>query len=284
MRTAFVFLMWLAIIGIVSADPQPFAPEVANGLSAEAQREEAEKHLQNDPPDLEEARQWLESAAENGSVEAMGAVGWLYEQGLGVEPDSERAVAFYEDAYETGENDYGIRIGWMYIQGFGLDPDRAQGEAWFRRVIEERDDNQARLALASVLIADAVKNVQPDPAPEVIELLTKALEDDLPVAAYYLARLYMDGLGTVAANPERAVHFTKIGAEAGHPEMQGWMAMLHGRGEGVSQDLIEAHKWASLSAAGGDPVGEQIRRELASQLDPDDLKEARRRALDWLSP
>ncbi len=284
MRTAIVFLMWLAIIGIVSADPQPFAPEVANGMSAEAQREEAEKHLQNDPPDLEEARQWLESAAENGSVEAMGAVGWLYEQGLGVEPDSERAVAFYEDAYETGENDYGIRIGWMYIQGFGLDPDRAQGEAWFRRVIEERDDNQARLALASVLIADAVKNVQPDPAPEVIELLTKALEDDLPVAAYYLARLYMDGLGTVAANPERAVHFTKIGAEAGHPEMQGWMAMLHGRGEGVSQDLIEAHKWASLSAAGGDPVGEQIRRELASQLDPDDLKEARRRALDWLSP
>jgi TPR repeat protein len=284
MRTAIVFLMWLAITGTVSADPQSFAPEVADGMSAEAQREEAEKHLQNDPPDLEAARQWLESAAQNGSVEAMGAVGWLYEQGLGVEPDSDRALAFYEDAYEAGENDYGIRIGWMYIQGFGLDPDRAQGEAWFRRVIEERDDSQARLALTSVLIADAVQNVQPDPTPEVIELLTQVLEDDVPVAAYYLARLYMDGLGTVPADPERAVHFTKIGAEAGHPQMQGWMAMLHGRGEVVPQDLIEAHKWASLSAAGGDPVGEQIRRELASQLDRESLMEARRRALDWLSP
>jgi len=284
MRTAIIFLMWLALTGTVSADPRSFAPEVAGGMSAEAQREEAEKHLQNDPPDLESARQWLESAAQNGSVEAMGAVGWLYEQGLGVDPDSDRALAFYEDAYEAGENDYGIRIGWMYIQGFGLDPDRAQGEAWFRRVIEERDDSQARLALTSVLIADAVKNVQPDPTPEVIELLTKALEDDMPVAAYYLARLYMDGLGTVPADPERAVHFTKIGAEAGHPEMQGWMAMLHGRGEVVPQDLIEAHKWASLSAAGGDLVGEQIRRELASQLDRESLMEARRRALDWLSP
>ena len=283
MRTAIILLMWLALAGTVSADPQAFAPELASGMSAEAQRQEAEKHLQNEPPDLEAARPWLESAAENGSVEAMGAVGWLYEQGLGVEPDSDRAVAFYEDAYEAGENEYGIRIGWMYIQGFGMDPDPEQGEAWFRRVIEERDDNQARLALASVLIAEAAKNVQPDRAPEAIELLTKALEDDMPVAAYYLARLYMDGLGTVPADPERAVHFTKIGAEAGHPQMQGWLAMLHGRGEGMPQDLIEAHKWASLSAAGGDPVGEQIRRELASQLDRESLMEARRRALDWLS-
>jgi TPR repeat protein len=283
MRTAIALLMWLALTGTVSANPQSFAPEVADGMSADAQRQEAEKHLQNEPPDLDEARQWLESAAENGSVEAMGEVGWLYEQGLGVEPDSDRALTFYEQAYEAGENDYGIRIGWMYIQGFGLDPDRALGEAWFRRVIEDRDDSQARLALASVLIADAVSNVQPDPAPEVIELLTKALEDDLPVAAHYLARLHMEGLGTVPANPERAVHFTRIGADAGNPQMQGWMAMLHLRGEGVPQDLIEAHTWASLSAAGGDPAGEQIRRELASQLDRDDLMEARRRALDWLS-
>lgn len=284
MRTAIALLMWLALTGTVSANPQSFAPEVADGMSADAQRQEAEKHLQNEPPDLDEARQWLESAAENGSVEAMGEVGWLYEQGLGVEPDSDRALTFYERAYEAGENDYGIRIGWMYIQGFGLDPDRALGEAWFRRVIEERDDSQARLALASVLIADAVNNVQPDPAPEVIELLTKALEDELPVAAHYLARLHMEGLGTVPANPERAVHFTRIGADAGNPQMQGWMAMLHLRGDGVPRDLIEAHTWASLSAAGGDPAGEQIRRELASQLDRDDLMEARRRALDWLNP
>ncbi len=284
MRTAIALLMWLALTGTVSANPQSFAPEVADGMSADAQRQEAEKHLQNEPPDLEEARQWLESAAENGSVEAMGEVGWLYEQGLGVEPDSVRALTFYEQAYEAGENDYGIRIGWMYIQGFGLDPDRALGEAWFRRVIEDRDDSQARLALASVLIADAVNNVQPDPAPEVIELLTKALEDDLPVAAHYLARLYMEGLGTVPANPERAVHFTRIGAEAGNPQMQGWMAMLHLRGDGVPRDLIEAHTWASLSAAGGDPAGEQIRRELASQLDRDSLMEARRRAFAWLNP
>jgi len=282
MRTAIAFLTWLALAGIVAADPQSFAPEVADGMSAEAQRLEAEKHLQNEPPDLQEARQWLESAAKNGSVEAMGAVGWLYEQGLGVDPDSERALEFYSDAYEAGEIEYGLRIGWMYIQGFGLAPDRAAGEAWFRRVIDERDDSQARMALASVIISDAANNVQLDRAQEAVELLTKALEDDIPVAAYFLARLYMDGLGTIPPNPELAVHYTQVGADSGNPQMQGWLAMLYGRGDGVPQDLVEAHKWASLAAAGGDPVGEQIRRELAAQLDRDSLTEARRRALDWL--
>jgi uncharacterized protein len=283
MRKALVVLLSLALAGPALAGPLQFAPEAAQGLSPEEQRAEAEKHLQNEPPDLVQARLWLESAAENGSIEAMGAVGWLYEQGLGVEPDPERALQYYADAYAAGENEYGMRLGWMYIQGFGVDPDRTRGEQWFRRVIEERDDSQARLALASVLITDAMANSQPDPAPEAIALLARALEDGISMAAYYLARIYMDGLGTVAADPARAVHFTQLGAEAGHPQMQTWMAILHGRGEVLALDLVEALKWASLAASGGDPNGEQIRRELEARLERDELTEARRRALQWIS-
>ncbi len=283
MRAALVIVLAFLLAAPGYAGPQPYGPELAADLSAEEQRLEAERHLALEPPDLVEARRWLEAAAEDGSVEAMAAAGWLYEQGLGVDPDAARALEYYTQAYEAGENEYGLRIGWMHIQGLGMEPDRAQGEAWFRRVIEERDDSAARLALGTVLIADAASSLRPDRAVEARDLLDQALQDGFTEAAYYLAQIHVDGVGNLPADRQRAAHYTRIGAEAGNPEMQGWLALLHARGEVAPLDLVEAHKWASLAAAGGDATAEQLRRELAGRLDRAELLESRRRALQWLN-
>lgn len=283
MHWAIPFLAFLFVAGGASAGPLPFSPEASAELDAEEQRLEAERHLQLEPPDLVEARRWLEAAAENGSVEAMGAVGWLYEQGLGVEPDADKALGYYANAYESGENEYGLRIGWMFIQGMGLEPDQAAGEAWFRRVIEERNDSAGRLALASVMVSDATTNVRPERGTQARDLLVEALQDGVTEAAFYLAQIYMEGVGNLAADPAGAVHYTRIGAEAGIPEMQAWLATLHAQGEQVARDLIEAHKWATLAASGGHPSGEQMRREIANHLTERELAEARRRALEWIN-
>ncbi len=283
MHWAILFLSVFLVTGAASASPVPFSPEAATELEAEEQRLEAEKHLQREPPDLVEARRWLEAAAESGSVEAMGAVGWLYEQGLGVEPDAEKALEYYTSAYEAGENEYALRIGWMYIQGIGVEPDRVAGEEWFRRVIEERDDSAARLALASLMVSDAMTNLRPERGTQARDLLVQALEDGVTEAAFYLAQMYMEGVGNLAADPAGAVHYTQIGADAGVPEMQAWMAMLYARGELVPLDLVEAHKWATLAASGGNQAGEQLRHEIATHLSAAELVDARRRALQWMN-
>lgn len=283
MRTALLIVLAFLLAPPVYAGPQAYSPEVAADLSAEDQRREAERHLALEPPDLVEARRWLESAAEDGSVEAMAAAGWLYEQGLGVDPDVARALEYYTQAYEAGENEYGLRIGWLHIQGLGMEPDRAEGEAWFRRVIEERDDSAARLALGTMLIADAAASLRPDRAIEARDLLDQALQDGITEAAHYLAQIHFEGIGNLPADPRRAAYYTRIGAEAGNPEMQGWLALLHARGDALPMDLVEAHKWASLAASGGDATGERLRRELATHLDQAQLLESRRRALQWLN-
>jgi uncharacterized protein len=283
MHWAIPFLTVFLVAGAASAAPAPFSPEAAAELEAEEQRLEAEKHLQQEPPDLVEARRWLEAAADSGSVEAMGAVGWLYEQGLGVEPDAAKALEYYNRAYDAGENEYGLRIGWMYIQGLGVEPDRTAGEEWFRRVIEERDDSAGRLALASLMVSDAMTNLRPERGMEARDLLVQALEDGVTEAAFYLAQMYREGVGNLPPDPTRAVHYTRIGAEAGLPQMQAWLAMLHARGELVPPDLIEAHKWATLAASGGSQAGEQLRHEIAMRLSEGELTEARRRALQWIN-
>ncbi|MFO8151900.1 tetratricopeptide repeat protein [Thioalkalivibrio sp.] len=283
MHWAFLFLVVFFVSGPAHAEPLPYSPETAAELEAEEQRLQAEKHLQSEPPDVVEARRWLESAAESGSVQAMGEVGWLYEQGLGVEPDVAKALEYYQSAYEAGENEYGLRIGWMHLRGIGLESDRAAAEAWFRRVIEERDDSAARLALASLMVSDARAGVRPERAARARDLLVRALEDGETDAAFYLAQMYMEGVGNLPADPERAVHYARIGAEAGHPEMQAWLAAVLARGELLPRDRVEAHKWASLAASGGNRTGEQLRQQIAAELSDAELREARRRALQWLN-
>ncbi len=298
MRSASLLLafLWLSLVTLPgaaapsAAAPAPYSAEQAEGMSAEARRLAAQRHLELTPPDLVEARLWLESAAAEGSVEAMGAVGWLYEQGLGVEPDAEQALRYFTQAYDAGENEYGLRIAWMHIQGRGVEPDRDLGEAWFQRVIDERDDHEARLALGSLLVMDASLVVtdahsptSPDRVAEARDLLVHAVENGMVAAAYYLARIYREGLGSVAANPMQDLYYTRLGAEAGHPQMQAWLAHFHAVGNGVPLDAIEAYKWASLAAAGGDATSEPLRQNLESQLNPAELTEARRRALLWLN-
>lgn len=283
MHWALLFLTVLLITGPAHAEPLPYSPEAAEELGPEEQRLQAERHLQRQPPDVVEARHWLESAAESGSVEALGEVGWLYEQGLGVEPDVGKALEYYREAYEAGKNEYGLRIGWMFVQGIGVEPDRGLAETWFQRVIEDRNDSAARLALASLLVSDAMAGVRPERGTEARDLLAQALEDGETDAAFYLARMYIEGIGNLPADPERAVHFARIGADAGHPDMQAWLASLHASGELVQQDLVEAHKWASLAASGGNQTGEQLRHQIAAELSDTELREARRRAFQWLN-
>lgn len=283
LRTLPVFLLIILTATAWASQPVPFSPERAEGMTPEQQMRAAQRHLEQMPPDLVEARLWLEQAAAQGSTEAMGNVGWLYEQGLGVEANPQRAMQYYQQAYQAGENEFGLRIAWMYIHGVGMNPDRNQGEQWFRRIIQERNDSSARLALATILIDDAVnQSRERDPAPEARDLLVRALDDGVLEAAYYLTRMYSQGLGSVQQDRRAVVHYTVIGAQAGHPEMQTWLAALHLRGEGVERDIIAAYKWASLASAAGDSSGERLRRDLEQQLDTADIAQGRQRALRWL--
>jgi TPR repeat protein len=256
-----------------------FRPELARTMTAEEQRQQAEGFLALDPPNLTEARLWLESAAAGGSTEALAAIGWLYEQGLGVEANPQRAMEYYARAYTRGAPEYGLRLGWMFVHGIGVRADRPQGEAWFRRVLREHAYPPANLALASLLLADAAAQMRPEAALEARTLLETALAAGLLEAALELARLHSVGLGPIEVDPPRAIHYARISAEHGNVDMQVWLAYLYARGEVIPQDRVEAHHWAALAAASGNQSGNELRLELEPYLTPAEHLESQRRAL-----
>ncbi len=254
----------------------------ADGLTPIDSDPEARAHaaMALDPPDWTLALESFTEAAEAGSPTAMSYAGWIHEQGHGVPRDGEKAAEWYGRASDAGAQDFAVKLGWMYLAGDGVARDREQAKAWFSRAIDA-GHAPGKIAWASVLIADAQGGLNPERVFDARTLLEEALDDGLVLAAYFLARLYIEGIGDHPVEDDPAAHYTRIGAQSGDARMQGWLALMYLEGRGLDQDLVSALQWASLAAANGDSTGDQVRLALEEQLTSEELREARERAVDW---
>ncbi len=263
-----VSLAALLAIGVAVAETLPSAESRAHAF------------MSADPPDWASARAAFAEAAEAGSPAAMSYLGWMYEEGHGVTADAGRAVQWYARAAHAGAHPYAIKLGWMYLAGQGIGQDRATAEGWFRFAIDAGHP-PANIALASVLISDALGGRDPQRVFEARELLEAALNQDHTLASYFLARLFLEGVGGHPVDAERAAQYALVGANAGHAEAQGLLALMVQQGGATDADPVVALKWASLAAAGGDRLGQQIRLELEDSLAPEQIAAGRAQAVDW---
>jgi uncharacterized protein len=240
----------------------------------------AHAYMAQDPPDWEGARQAFLEAAEAGSPTAMSYLGWFYEEGRGVAVDGAAAALWYGRAAQAGAHDFAVKLGWMYLGGDKVERSRLRAEHWFGKAVEA-GYSPGRIAWASVLIADALGGRNPERVYEARELLELALDEGYVIASFFLARLYLEGIGGHPVDDALALRYTQIGAEAGYAQMQGWLAYLYVNGRGVEQDPVTAAKWANLAASGGDTLGDQLRLSLEEALSAEDVRAARQRAVDW---
>jgi uncharacterized protein len=253
------------------------AQQAAGVLQAEGRAHAA---MALDPPDWQAARAAFLEAAAAGSPMAMSYLGWMYEEGHGVAVNGPVAAEWYARAAAAGAHDYAVKLGWMYLIGDLVEQNRALAESWFVAAIGA-GHSPARIALASVLIADAQGGISLQRLGEARELLEEALADGYPTAAFFLARLYIEGLGGHPRDEAKAAHYTRLGAEDGNPQMQGWLAFMHVEGRGVERDYLAAATWAYLAAAAGDEFGNELRLLLEAQLSPEDIDRARQAAVAW---
>ncbi|MFU8815652.1 MAG: tetratricopeptide repeat protein [Pseudomonadales bacterium] len=248
-----------------------------DGLPAEAA---AHGYLNHDPPRWDLARDAFTQAASAGSPTAMAHLGWIHEHGHGGAVSHPLAAHWYAKAYHAGARHLALKLGWLYLGGDEAIRDRTVAESWFRHAIEA-GDLPAHVALASVLVADAQGGIAPARVHEARELLQTALAGELLIASYFLARIYLEGIGTQSVDYAKALPYIRLGAEHGHPQMQGWLARMYADGQGVAVDPLESAKWSLLAAAGGDPLGRQLERRHRAALSTQMLAEAQRRALAW---
>lgn len=267
--------------GRITAGSAPIPTEAGQVASRSAAEwlAQAQAARQAEPVDWVAVREAYEAAAALGSLPAMSQVGWIHEQGLGTPVDLVAAARWYAPVAKGGQDDFAIKLGWMYLQP-ELGPDRAQSEAWFQTAIA-RDSAAARVALASVLVADAQGGRDPARVTEAQALLETALRQGHPLASRFLARIHVEQIGGYASTPASRLHYTRLAAEDGQGLMQAWLAQRYLDGDGVPQNLLEAAFWAALAAANHEPLGQQLHVSLQSQLSEAQRRQVMERSIAW---
>ena len=87
--------------------------------------------------DYKTAIELFKPIAEQGNPEAQHNVGFMYDQGLGVQRDYQKAIEWYRKAADQGYADSQYNLGGMYLNGLGVSQDYKKAVKWFRKVAEQ---------------------------------------------------------------------------------------------------------------------------------------------------
>jgi len=82
------------------------------------------------------ALSFFSQSAQDGNAEAMANLGWLYQNGLGIEKNRDIAKQWYRKAADLDNPDAMALIGRMYELEPGVAPDYSEAMKWYRKAVE----------------------------------------------------------------------------------------------------------------------------------------------------
>ncbi len=218
----------------------------------------------------------LRPLAERGNASAQYFIGYMYYKGQGVKKNYAEAVIWLRKAAEQG--DARAQLFLRRIGNKSHCPD-AKAAKWLRKAAEQGDAN-AQLALAGRYFRG--HGVAKDDK-EAAKWLHKAAEQGHAKSQFALANRYFRGHGVAKDDKEAAKWFRKA-AEQGYVLAQFTLGRFYVTGMAtlsVSKDVVEAHKWLSLSAAQDHTKAREKRDEIAKLMTAEQLAKAERRACEW---
>jgi TPR repeat protein len=99
-------------------------------------------------------------------------------------------------------------------------------------------------------------------------------------AQVFVGYLYETGQGVQQDFSQAAQWYWKA-AEQGNPVAQFQLGNMYHLGKGVTQNYVMAYMWLDLAASRGNANAREIRRVVATKMDPAEIAEAKRMAEEW---
>jgi hypothetical protein len=213
-----------------------------------------------------------------------GAVAGPFEDGVAAyqRGDYTTALRLLRPLAEQGDADAQYNLGVLYVEGNGVPQDHAEAVRWFRKAADQRI-TKAQYNLG--LMYDNGEGVPQDYA-EAVKWYTYAALQGMAEAQYNLGFMLEMGQGT-RQEYAQAVMWYRLAAEQGNAKAQLNLGHMYARGWGVPKDFVLAHMWSNLAASRfpvSDPERDKAvrnRDRIASNMTPEQLAEAQRRAREW---
>jgi exopolysaccharide production negative regulator len=182
--------------------------------------------------------------------------------------DTEKAVQSLEYAAENGHPLAQWKLGRMYAEGEGVKHNDLKAFEYFRRIADSHaDDNpdaresrfvaNAFVALGQYYmqgIPNSEVKKDPERAREMFAYAASYFRD--PDAQYYLARLYLDGVGA-PHDPRTAARWFGLSAHKGLCKSQAMLGAMLFTGDHVPRQAARGLMWLTLAKDSADPSDQE---------------------------
>jgi|GEM_PF-504935 TPR repeat protein len=191
----------------------------------------------------EEAFEFAETAAKNGSQVAQYILGELYHNGYGIEEDHVLAAEWLHRSAESGYVAAQHYLGWLYAYDEVIPHDYKKAAKWFSAAADQNHAD-AQYCIGHLYL-NALGKIQ-DPA-EAKRWFLYAAEQKHPDAQYQLGLLYSKG-DRVTHDYKEAEKWFREAAIQGHSDGQYRLAILQLGGFGVDVNRSDAIHWLRKAA------------------------------------
>ena len=226
--------------------------------------------------DRKEALKWFLKAGSKGNLESNYQAAIMYRDGVGVPADAERSITLLKETAEAGHNlaqvvladmllsgikterneyesfkwylrsaESGMprsqyQVATMYRDGIGTDVDPKMAKKWFNIF------SRSTFVNYQVLMADILKNREPNNESEHIRILMKAAESYNANAMYWLGTAYRN---LNPADMDSAIKWLKMAADKNVTLAHRDLGNIYFGGVGVEKDMQKAFDYYSMASA-----------------------------------
>lgn len=196
--------------------------------------------------DYEEAMNYYQEAADLEFSNAYYEIASMYESGCGVDVDEEMAFENYAEAADCGSADALAVVGAFYDYGIGVEQDEEQAYEIYAAAAEAGSQFGMRCAAYDLFYGVGVE--QDEEA--AIEMYEDTADTGDYISMYCLGLIYDDGyFGD--EDPETAMYWYQLAAERGYADAMYSVGCNYANGCGVDEDYDEAFYWYQLAADAG---------------------------------
>lgn len=108
------------------------------------------------------------------------------------------------------------------------------------------------------------------------------------LAQRVLGKRYALGARGLEQNMEKAAYWLQKAADRGDGEAQFLLGMIYGQGQGIAQDLVQAHMWLNLAGSSkidvttqNKAIAESNRKAVEAKMTTDQIEQAQALAKEW---
>jgi len=177
--------------------------------------------LNGTPQDYKQAAYWYMKSAELGNSFAQNLLGYMYQNGQGVETNLPQAITWFEASARQGNAEGQKNLGYMYYLGTGVQKDYPTAMKWFMASAEQGNaESRANLGVMyEEGLGVAIDNK------EAMKWYLRAANQGYARAQYYVGTMYVVGKGTEQSQT-KAIQWYKLAARQGEANAQTALTQL----------------------------------------------------------